>query len=204
MPRISRSADRRNEDSDDGTRHGGSLAVSCENVGFRYPGSDSPALDGVSFSVEAGEYVGVVGPNGGGKSTLVRLLNGLLDAGSGRVRVAGYDPAAEPFEVRRRVGVLFQNPDNGLVAPFVEDDVAFGLENLGLPAAQIAERVAQPLNDRAADKNAAFERVFCFSADAPRDGRQQLVRGGRRLPTAASGSRRQALPRQGSGRSEER
>ena len=95
--------------------------------------------------MEAGEYVGVVGPNGGGKSTLVRLLNGLLDAGSGRVRVAGYDPAAEPFEVRRRVGVLFQNPDNGLVAPFVEDDVAFGLENLGVDRAEMRERVREAI-----------------------------------------------------------
>ena len=104
-----------------------------------------PALDGLSFSVRAGEYVGVVGPNGGGKSTLVRLLNGLLVAGSGRVLVAGLDPAAEPFEVRRRVGVLFQNPDNGLVAPFVEDDVAFGLENLGVERAEMRERVREAI-----------------------------------------------------------
>jgi energy-coupling factor transport system ATP-binding protein len=98
-------------------------------------------LSGVSLEVRAGEYVGVVGPNGGGKSTLVRLLNGLLAADSGRVRVAGFDPAVEPFEVRRRAGVLFQNPDNGLVAPFVEDDVAFGLENLGVERAEMRERV---------------------------------------------------------------
>ncbi|MDP9439696.1 MAG: ATP-binding cassette domain-containing protein, partial [Actinomycetota bacterium] len=93
----------------------------------------------------AGEYVGVVGPNGGGKSTLIRLLNGLLSADSGRVRVAGLDPAAEPFEVRRLVGVLFQNPDNGLVAPFVEDDVAFGLENLGVERAEMRERVREAI-----------------------------------------------------------
>jgi energy-coupling factor transporter ATP-binding protein EcfA2 len=84
----------------------------------------------------------VVGPNGGGKSTLVRLLNGLLRPDSGRVRVSGHDPATEPFEVRRHLGVLFQNPDNGLVAPFVEDDVAFGLENLGVPRPQMRDRVA--------------------------------------------------------------
>jgi energy-coupling factor transporter ATPase len=102
-------------------------------------------LDGVSFGVHAGEYVGIVGPNGGGKSTLVRLLNGLLRADSGRVRVAGLDPAAEPFEVRERLGVLFQNPENGLVAPFVEDDVAFGLENLGVPRDQMRERVAEAI-----------------------------------------------------------
>ena len=87
----------------------------------------------------------MVGPNGGGKSTLVRLLNGLLVADSGRVRVAGLDPGVEPFEVRRRVGVLFQNPDSGLVAPFVEDDVAFGLENLGVERAEMRARVREAI-----------------------------------------------------------
>ncbi len=125
-----------------GTRPGGSLAVSCEDLSFSYPGSGSPALCGVSFTLRTGEYVGVVGPNGGGKSTLVRLLNGLLQPDSGRVHVSGYDPATEPFEVRRHLGVLFQNPDNGLVAPFVEDDVAFGLENLGVPRPEMRARVA--------------------------------------------------------------
>ena len=113
----------------------------CEHLTYSYPGADGPALDGVSFEVRPGEYVGVVGPNGGGKSTLVRLLNGLLAADSGRARVAGHDPATEAFEVRRRAGVLFQNPDNGLVAPFVEDDVAFGLENLGVPRGEMRGRV---------------------------------------------------------------
>lgn len=92
--------------------------------------------------MHSGEYVGVVGPNGGGKSTLARLLNGLLKPASGTVRVAGIDPAADPFAARERVGFLFQNPDNGLVAPFVEDDVAFGLENRGVPREEMRERVA--------------------------------------------------------------
>ena len=83
-----------------------------------------------------------VGPNGGGKSTLVRLLNGLLRPDLGEVSVAGCDPAREPYEVRKRLGILFQNPENGLVAPFVEDDVAFGLENLGVPREEMLERVA--------------------------------------------------------------
>ncbi|QIN78103.1 ATP-binding cassette domain-containing protein [Rubrobacter marinus] len=95
--------------------------------------------------VGRGEYVGVVGPNGGGKSTLVRLLNGLLVADEGRVRVAGLDPAVEPFEVRKRLGMLFQNPENGLVAPFVEDDVAFGLENLGVAREEMRARVAEAI-----------------------------------------------------------
>ncbi len=101
----------------------------------------------MTFEVHAGEYVGVVGPNGGGKSTLARLLNGLLVADAGLLRVAGRDPAMEPFEVRRRVGMLFQNPENGLVAPFVEDDVAFGLENLGVPREEMRERVAEAIRD---------------------------------------------------------
>lgn len=117
----------------------------CEHLTYSYPGAAEPALSGVTFEIRAREYVGVVGPNGGGKSTLVRLLNGLLAADSGRVRVAGLDPAAEPFEVRRLVGVLFQNPDNGLVAPFVEDDVAFGLENLGVERAEMRERVREAI-----------------------------------------------------------
>ncbi len=120
-------------------------SISCEHLTYSYPGASEPALSGVNIEIPAGEYVGVVGPNGGGKSTLVRLLNGLLTADSGRVRVAGLDPATEPFEVRRLVGVLFQNPDNGLVAPFVEDDVAFGLENLGVGRAEMRERVREAI-----------------------------------------------------------
>jgi energy-coupling factor transport system ATP-binding protein len=128
-----------------GTRFGGSLAVSCEGLTFSYPGSKEPALSEISFELRPGEYVGVVGPNGGGKSTLVRLLNGLLRPDSGRLRISGHDPATQPFEVRRHLGVLFQNPENGLVAPFVEDDVAFGLENLGVPREEMRERVARAI-----------------------------------------------------------
>ena len=128
-----------------GTRTDGSLAISCEELTFSYPGSKVPALSKISFELRPGEYLGVVGPNGGGKSTLVRLLNGLLRPDSGRIRVSGHDPATEPFEVRRHLGVLFQNPENGLVAPFVEDDVAFGLENLGVLREEMRERVARAL-----------------------------------------------------------
>jgi len=112
---------------------------------FSYAGSKERALSGISFELRPGEYVGLVGPNGGGKSTLVRLLNGLLRPESGSVRVSGHDPATEPFEVRKHLGVLFQNPENGLVAPFVEDDVAFGLENLGVPREEMRARVAQAI-----------------------------------------------------------
>lgn len=99
----------------------------------------------VNFGVRAGEYVGIVGPNGGGKSTLVRLLNGLLRPDAGCLRVMGREPASEPYEVRKRLGILFQNPENGLVAPFVEDDVAFGLENLGVPRDEMRDTVARAI-----------------------------------------------------------
>jgi energy-coupling factor transport system ATP-binding protein len=114
-------------------------------VCFSYPGASAPALSGVSFDVHAGAYVGVVGPNGGGKSTLLRLLNGLLATNSGSVRVAGADPASEPFAVREKAGMLFQNPENGLVAPFVEDDVAFGLENRGVEREEMRRRVRRAI-----------------------------------------------------------
>lgn len=130
---------------DEGARRGGPPIVSCENLTYSYPGADGPALADLTFELRAGEYVGVVGPNGGGKSTLVRLLNGLLKADSGSVSVGGLDPATEPFEVRRKVGMLFQSPENGLVAPFVEDDVAFGLENLGSRREEMRERVREAI-----------------------------------------------------------
>src|SRR5215210_4709015 len=131
--------------NDEGARHGGPPSVSCDNLTFSYPGSERAALANVTFELRAGEYAGVVGPNGGGKSTLLRLINGLLGTDSGGVRVGELDPATEPYLVRRRVGMLFQNPDNGLVAPFVEDDVAFGLENLGVEREEMRERVREAI-----------------------------------------------------------
>ena len=131
--------------NDEGARRGGPPAVSSDNLTFSYPGSERAALANVTFELRVGEYAGVVGPNGGGKSTLLRLINGLLRADSGNVRVADLNPATEPYVVRRRVGMLFQNPENGLVAPFVEDDVAFGLENLGVEREEMRERVREAI-----------------------------------------------------------
>jgi energy-coupling factor transport system ATP-binding protein len=105
------------------------------------------AIDGLTCSIEAGEYVAVVGGNGSGKSTFARHLNALLLPTSGEVRVAGLDTreAASAPLVRRHVGMVFQNPDNQLVATIVEDDVAFGPENLGLAPAEIRRRVDDAL-----------------------------------------------------------
>ncbi len=105
------------------------------------------ALDGISLAVERGEFVAIVGGNGSGKSTFAKHLNALLLPTEGEVWVEGMstrDPAAL-WEIRQRVGMVFQNPDNQLVATVVEEDVAFGPENLGLPSAQIAARVEETL-----------------------------------------------------------
>ncbi|MDR7522158.1 MAG: energy-coupling factor transporter ATPase [Armatimonadota bacterium] len=101
------------------------------------------ALDGLSLSVRTGEYVGIAGGNGSGKSTLARHLNALLQPTAGRVCVGGLDTRDRNavWTIRRQVGMVFQNPDNQLVATVVEEDVAFGPENLGLPPALIRERV---------------------------------------------------------------
>lgn len=125
--------------------------IECEAVGFSYPGSApdaAPALCDIDLRVRPGEFIAVLGGNGSGKSTLARLLDGLLQPTTGRVRVAGMDtadPALLP-EIRRRVGLVFQNPDNQIVASVVADDVAFGPENLGLPRAVIGLRVAEALS----------------------------------------------------------
>lgn len=105
------------------------------------------ALDGVSLRVERGEFVAVVGGNGSGKSTLAKHLNALLLPTAGTVRVDGLDTRerAAVWEIRQRVGMVFQNPDNQLVATVVEEDVAFGPENLGLPPDEIAARVEASL-----------------------------------------------------------
>lgn len=115
------------------------------DVTFAYPGAGSAvrALSGLHLEVAPGECVAVLGANGSGKSTLVRLANGLLLPGAGVVEVDGIDTRdeARSRELRERVGVVFQNPDDQIVATTVEDDAAFGPENLGLPREEIRRRV---------------------------------------------------------------
>ena len=105
--------------------------------------SPTKAVRGVSLNVDEGEFVAVVGHNGSGKSTLARLMNGLITPDNGSVKVNGLSTSDDKnlFDVRKTVGVVFQNPDNQMVATIIEDDVAFGPENLGLPSEEIRERV---------------------------------------------------------------
>ena len=122
--------------------------IECENVIFSYPDSPVFALNCVSLSVKKGEFLSVIGHNGSGKSTLARLLNGLLEADAGKITVLGMDVSEgkNAVEIRKHVGVVFQNPDNQMVASIVEDDVAFGPENIGIEREEIGRRIEWALN----------------------------------------------------------
>ena len=120
--------------------------IECRGVSFSYDGA-APALDGVDLNIEDGEFFCILGGNGSGKSTFAKHLNALLRPDAGTVRVNGMD-ASDPelvYDIRSTAGMVFQNPDDQLVATLVEDDVAFGPENLGVPSAQIAQRVREAL-----------------------------------------------------------
>ncbi len=119
------------------------LIIDCEKVKFTYNGEEKPAVNNVDFKVKRGEFVSVIGHNGSGKSTLARLLNGLLIAESGDVCVLGYNLTKDETApgVRKHVGIVFQNPDNQTVASIVEDDIAFGPENIGIERGEIGRRI---------------------------------------------------------------
>ena len=134
--------------------------IKTENLSFTYYDGDFdemksdeiPALKSVNLSVNEGEYISVLGHNGSGKSTLAKLLNLILIPTSGKIFIDGKDVSDENlsedevFEVRKKIGMVFQNPDNQIVATVVEEDVAFGAENLGLPREEIRRRVVNALN----------------------------------------------------------
>ena len=125
--------------------------IKTSELVYRYPVEEGEtpqnALDGVDLTIEKGSFVVVLGHNGSGKSTLAKHLNAVLIPSEGTVLVDGLDTREEAnlLDVRRRVGMVFQNPDNQIVANVVEEDVAFGPENLGVPSREIQERVAGAL-----------------------------------------------------------
>ena len=125
--------------------------IKTENLHFSYPapeeGTTPVVLDGVSLDIEEGSFVAVLGHNGSGKSTLAKHFNAILLPSGGKVYVDGIDTADEDrlLDIRRAVGMVFQNPDNQIVANVVEEDVAFAPENLGVPPAEIRQRVDDAL-----------------------------------------------------------
>ncbi len=131
------------------------IFIHTEDLSFSYRDDDgkieSPALKGVSVDIREGEYVAVLGHNGSGKSTFAKLLNLILEPSEGKLVIDGVDLCdhelsdEEILALRRRVGMVFQNPDNQLVATIVEEDVAFGPENLGVPMPELRERVDQAI-----------------------------------------------------------
>ena len=121
--------------------------IRTENLHFTYQGEESETLHGVNLEIEEGSFVAILGHNGSGKSTLAKLFNGILLPNEGRVLVNGIDTTHEDklLDVRRTVGLVFQNPDNQIVANVVEDDVAFAPENLGVEPDEIRRRVDSAL-----------------------------------------------------------
>jgi energy-coupling factor transport system ATP-binding protein len=126
--------------------------VEFHNVTFRYDADEGeqqpePAIRDFTFNVKKGEFVAILGHNGSGKSTVAKLSNSVFIPNEGQVLVNGMDTADEnlAYEIRKTVGVVFQNPDNQIVASIVEEDVAFGPENLGLPREEIRKRVDDSL-----------------------------------------------------------
>ena len=121
--------------------------IKLKNVSFQYNEDDECAVSGLDLEIARGSFTAVLGHNGSGKSTLAKLLNGILLPTEGEVLVNGLDTRDEDtlLDVRRTVGMVFQNPDNQIVASVVEDDVAFAPENLGVPSGEIRERVDEAL-----------------------------------------------------------
>lgn len=121
--------------------------IEVKNVRYTYDASaERPTLNDVSFHVKQGEWLSIIGHNGSGKSTTVRLIDGLLEADSGEIIITGDRLTHENvWEKRHQIGMVFQNPDNQFVGATVEDDVAFGLENQGIPLEEMQERVDEAL-----------------------------------------------------------
>ena len=152
-----------------------SSVIKIENLHYTYPGDEFESLKGVSFEIERGSFVAILGHNCSGKSTLAKHLNAILLPSEGSVKINGIDTCDEDnlLTIRSTVGMVFQNPDNQIVANVVEDDVAFAPENLGVPSAEIRERVDNAL--KAVD-------MYEFRLHAP-----HLLSGGQKQRVAIAG-----------------
>ena len=152
-----------------------STMIETKDLTFTYPAPEGetnpPALNGVSVTVEKGSFVVVLGHNGSGKSTLAKHMNAVLLPGGGAVYVEGMDTrdGSLLLEIRRRTGMVFQNPDNQIVANVVEEDVAFGPENLGVPTAEIRRRVDDAL------AAVGMEKFACHAPHLLSGGQKQRV-----------------------------
>lgn len=122
--------------------------ITVNNLFFKYDSNQTHyQLENVSFHVKQGEWLSIIGHNGSGKSTTVRLIDGLLEAESGQIIIDGQELTEDNvWELRHKIGMVFQNPDNQFVGATIEDDVAFGLENKGIPLKDMKERVDQALD----------------------------------------------------------
>ena len=151
--------------------------IKAENLSFSYEseGAEVKVFENLNIDIDEGEFVAVLGHNGSGKSTFAKHLNAILTPKSGRVTVCGIDTADESrlFELRKNVGMVFQNPDNQIVATVVEEDVAFGLENLGVPREEMRRRVDEALK---------VVRMYDYRTHAP-----HLLSGGQKQRVAIAG-----------------
>ena len=151
------------------------LPLQLRDVSYRYEPDAEPAVSHVTLDIEPGSFVAVLGHNGCGKSTLAKLMNALFLPTEGQVLVCGMDTAAEEevWNIRRHAGMVFQNPDNQIVANVVREDVAFGLENLGVPQDEMIERIEAALG---------AVRMSAFAERAP-----HLLSGGQKQRVAIAG-----------------
>ena len=140
--------------------------IEFQNVSYRYEADDGEeklplVVNNISLNFKKGDFIAILGHNGSGKSTLAKLSNSILIPESGKVLVNGMDTADEDlsYDIRRTVGVVFQNPDNQIVATIVEEDVAFGPENLGVPPEEIRKRVDNALKAVVCMNTVAMSRI---------------------------------------------
>jgi energy-coupling factor transport system ATP-binding protein len=144
------------------------MMIEVRDVSYRYPGETALTLHEVSLQAAPQEIVGIVGPNGSGKSTLGRLIKGLMVPSAGSIHIDGLNTRTAGLEVRRLVGLLFQNPNSQIVNAVVEQEIAFGPENLGLPPIEVRQRVSQALRAVGLEKRASDESHLLSMADKQR------------------------------------